>query len=110
MQPLKVIHNKETKIKCQAEYTHFDGDLMTDTLDAFTTWLRYESRELIKELPHFGAVIEFWELITVKYDYGSSAEMIRNILKGIDSPDAYNEFVNRYKLSRKGWFKTLMVK
>ena len=105
---LKAVENREYRIKCQCEYTKFKGDSNNDILNAFTTWLKYESSSLIDDLPHIAAVIEFWELVTVKYDYSNSAEMVSGILNGTDSDEAYNQFLDKYKLTKKGWARQMV--
>ena len=106
----KKLHNvSKTKIvNCQVRYTQSEGDDLETILNRVFNWFTFESQELIDDLPHLGAVIEFWELVTGVYDTDNAKDVVDIIKAGEESPAYWNEFVLKYGLDWKK-FKTQIV-
>lgn len=99
----KNLKKTTTKIvNCQIQYTQHENDCLEDIVRRLTNWFNFESQQLIDDLPHLGAVIEFWELVTAVYDTDTSEGAIELIRSGDESPAPWNEFVLKHGLK---WVK-----
>lgn len=96
---------KPKKIECQITYNHDEDDSNFDILSKLNGWADFEDSNLIDDMPHLGAVIEYWQLVVETYDVSLAQEMIESIYEGTSPFEPYNEFVDKYKLSDKGWGK-----
>lgn len=109
MQKKKPVSLSKTKIiNCQVRYTQHESDDFETIINRVHNWFMFESQGLIDDLPHLGAVIEFWELVTGVYDTDTADDAMDIIKAGDESPAYWNEFVLKYGLN---WvkFKTQIV-
>lgn len=100
---------EQKKVQIQAEYLHQSDQSNFDILQRLSGWCDFEDSNLIDELPHLGAVIEFWQLITQHYDVDASEDAVESILEGTSDFDHWNEFVDKYDLQKQGWTKFQFV-
>lgn len=66
-------------------------------------WFQSESAKRVNQLPHLGAVIELWELVTVTYNVGSIKAVIELIESGKEAHGEWDGFVSKYHLEKNGW-------
>lgn len=73
-----------------------------DVLSKLNAWADFEDSGLIDDLPHLGAVIDLWQLVTVVYDT-DNIDAVREIILSHEADfKPWNDFVNKYSLN---WIK-----
>lgn len=100
-----MVEEESTIIKCKFEYTKNYDESNFDILSKIDNWANFEESNLIDDMPHLGAVIELWELISECYGVSVMEEVVESIMDRTSDFNAYNDFVDKYNLQKQGWCK-----
>lgn len=87
----------------KASYTKFHNQTTIEAMQELNNWFQNESARKVNQLPHLGAVIELWELVTVTYNVGTIKAVIELIESGKEDHSEWDTFVSKYQLDRHGW-------
>lgn len=93
-------------LKFQAGYTKFGNQNIIQAFQELDAWFQGESSKKVLQLPHLGAAIELWELVTVVYNTDTIASVIKLIEEGEESPADWDSFVIKYNLDWPYFTKT----